>query len=171
MRISIVNLTIIIVVVFVILVSLPIPWHSKIVTTIAALSVVLVAYGIYTSGLEYEDAIRNQTNPANYSAFIEIQDKLVKNDKLKELYKEIYGNQFDPDKHSAVTIMAVRIQEANDFYGLSQRDTLPNDNAIINVLRAWANSPTFKEIWPSIKRYYKSDTDKFVSMLQSNSTN
>lgn len=168
MRISIINLSVLIVIIFIILISLPPIWHAKVVGTIAAMSFVLFAYGIYITNLDYEDNLINQSNPANYISFIELQNMLVSNDKLKDIYKEIYGSKFDADKHNAITLMAIRIQEANDFYGISSQTTLPENNPIINVLKSWTNTKTFKEIWPSIKKYYKPETDKFITMLQSN---
>lgn len=163
---SVLTITIILVVVFFILMLIPTQYHGKVVASVTALSAVLVAYGIYVATLEYEENVNNQNSPANYAKFMDLQNLLVKNDQTKQIYREIYGNQADPDKHNVIIQMATDIQEANDFFHLTNNPTLPQ-NSFITVLRSWANTKSFRQIWPTITQYFKPETDKLVTMLQS----
>lgn len=163
--VSIFILTSVLIVVFLVLLALPINWHAKVVGSIGSLAAVFVAYGIYSAAIDFENNLSKQNDPANEMVFMDMQKLMSSTPELQSVYKEIFGNQINPEKHSLVTIMAIRIQEANKYYKLTDLSILPN-NPLITTLKAWANSPTFKSIWPSIKKYYDPSTDKLISMLQ-----
>ena len=152
--------------VLIILLIIPEGWSVKSAGAIGAIGTVILAFGIILTVDEYhKEVVENDIND-NEAAFVELQKLFLTDESIHDFYQEIYGKQKNVKMHVLITLMAQRIQDINDDRKFSSQQKLPVDDEFVNLFKSWVNTKTFKEIWPTISKYYKPETYKFIRRLQ-----
>ena len=167
MQLIFVIINVVALIVVIIIMLIPSKYSSKLTSAISAAAAIIIVYNLYTAVIEYEKNTTEQLIRINENDFIETQLNFLNhiNPETINFYNEIYGTT-DVNNHALVTVMAQRMENANDLLKLNENHS--KDPEYIYLFGLWVNSLTFKKIWPSIKHIYNNNVNILVNQLQKN---